>query len=84
METQSIEIKEFDIERIRKELPHGAIIVIAKKANVLPQTVSRALLGDKRSSKLPQIIKATAEYLAAYKKEVNEAKEAINAVLNPV
>ena len=70
-----------DLEEIRKQLPHGAIVEIAKKAGVLPQTVSRALRGDKRSPKLPDIIKATAGYLAEKKTKEKEALEAMNQAM---
>jgi len=72
-----------DLTAIRELLPHGAIVQIAKKAGVLAPTVSRAMYGDKRSPKLPDIIKATAEYLAEYKAKENEAVQAFNEVMNP-
>ena len=72
-----------DLKAIRELLPHGAIVQIAKKAGVLAPTVSRALHGDKRSPKLPDIIKATAEYLAEYKAKEREALEAISEAMNP-
>jgi Transcriptional regulators len=70
-----------DMEAIREQLPHGAIVQIAKKAGVLTSTASRALHGDKRSPKLPEIIKATAEYLEAYNAKKREAQKAMERVL---
>jgi len=67
---------------IRKMLPHGAIIKIATRAGVLAPTVSRALKGDTRSPKLPEIIKATAEYLTEFKEKENEAIQALYEALN--
>ena len=72
-----------DLTMIRAKLPHGAINEIAKRAGVLAPTVSRALNGDTRSPKLPEIIKAIAEYLKEYKAKQTEAVNALNEVLNP-
>lgn len=65
-----------DLQAIRKELPHGAILAISKKAEVRTSTVSRALRGDKTSPKLPEIIKATAEVYGDYREKMNEAERA--------
>ncbi len=72
-----------NLEQVRKELPTGAVKTIAEKTGYSIGIVWNVLYGRK-SPKEAIILKATAEYLAAYKKEVNEAKEALNAVLNPV
>lgn len=71
-----------DLKAIRKALPHGAIVEIAKRAGVLAPTVSRALMGDTRSPKLPDIIKATAEVLKEFKDKEREAFQELNQVLN--
>lgn len=70
-----------DLTEVRKQLPHGAIVEIAKRAGVLTPTVSRALYGDKRSPKLPEIIKAVAEFLAEYKAREQAAIKAFNEVM---
>lgn len=72
-----------DLKEIRKQLPHGSVKIIAEKVGVNIGTVSRALSGDKRSPKLPEIIKATAEYLAEFKAKENAAFDALNKVVNP-
>lgn len=72
-----------DLKEVRKQLKHGSVVLIAQKAGVNVGTVSRALSGDKRSPKLPDILKATAEILAEYKAKELEAMEAINEVMNP-
>lgn len=74
-------IESIDLTAIRELLPHGAIVQIAKKAGVLAPTVSRAMYGDKRSPKLPEIIKATAEYLEEYNAKKREAQKAMERVL---
>ena len=71
-----------NLTSIKAMLPYGAIVDIAKRAGVLAPTVSRALKGDSRSPKLPEIIKATAEYLREYKAKENEANQALNEALN--
>lgn len=71
-----------DLTGIREQLPHGAIVQIAKRAGVLAPTVSRALMGDKRSPKLPEIMKAASEYLSEYKTKEREAVQALNAALS--
>ncbi|WP_159517717.1 helix-turn-helix domain-containing protein [Sunxiuqinia indica] len=71
-----------DLKAIRKQLPHGAIVQIAERAGVLAPTVSRALMGDTRSPKLPEIIKATAEVLKEFKHKEREAFDELNQVLN--
>lgn len=78
----NMNIKNFATSGVRDQLPHGAIVQIAKRAGVLTQTVSRALKGDTRSPKLPEIIKATAEYLKEYKAKENEANQALDEALN--
>jgi len=67
---------------IKGQLPHKAIVDIARRAGVLAPTVSRALKGDTRSPKLPEITKATAEYLKEYKARENEANKALDEALN--
>jgi DNA-binding LacI/PurR family transcriptional regulator len=71
-----------ELSGIRNELPHGAIIEIAKRAGVLAPTVSRALMGDNRSPKLPEITKATAEFLKEYREKQNEATKALTEALS--
>ena len=67
---------------IRGQLPHGAIAEIARRAGVLIPTASRALSGDTRSPKLPEITKAAAEYLTEYKAKQREATRALNDLMN--
>jgi hypothetical protein len=74
---------ENDLTSIRKQLPHGAVIEIAKRAGVLAPTVSRALMGDKRSPKLPEITIEAAKYLSEFKARETEAAKALNEVLHP-
>lgn len=71
-----------DLTGIRNELPHGAVVEIAKRAGVLAPTVSRALMGDTRSPKLPEIIKATAEFLKEYRERKNAATKALTEALS--
>lgn len=72
-----------ELQEIRKELPPGAMIDIAEKANVSKSTVSRYLAG-KITGFNPQILTAIAEYLAEYKAKEREAIRAIHEILNPV
>jgi len=72
-----------ELQEIRKELPPGAMIEIAEKANVSKSTVSRFLAG-KITGFNPKILNAIAEYLTEYKAKEREAMRAIKAVLNPV
>lgn len=67
---------------IKMRLPHGAIVEIAKRAGVLPPTVSRALNGDTSSPKLPEIISATAYYLKDYNEKLTSATKTLNDVLS--
>lgn len=71
------ELKNVELSALRKMLPHGAINEIAEKAGVKAPTVSRAFKGDKRSPKLPDIVKATAEYFTEYRAKQEEANRAI-------
>lgn len=71
-----------DLTSVRNELPHGAIVEIANRAGVLPPTVSRALMGDTRSPKLPEITKATAEFLKEYRERKNAATKALTEALS--
>ena len=73
--------KDIDLTALRAQLPHGAIVDIAKRAKVNPPTVSRAMHGDKRSPKLPDIIKATADYLEEYKTKEKEAAQALKKAI---
>lgn len=70
-----------NLKAIRKELPHGSILAISKKAEVRTSTVSRALNGDKRSPKLPEIIKATVEVYKDYRNKLNEAEKELNELI---
>lgn len=74
-------IQSFDLTGIKEQLPHGAIAQIARTAGVLAPTVSRALNGDKRSPKLPDIIKATADFLTEYRAKEKAAATALNQLL---
>lgn len=67
---------------IKEQLPHGAVVEIAKRAGVLAPTMSRALMGDIRSPKLPEMMKATAEYLTEYKIKTKEAAKLLNEAIN--
>ncbi len=71
-----------NLEQLRKELPVGTAAKIAATMGVSVGSVWNVLHG-KKSPKEAMILKATAEHLAACKKEVKEAREAINAVLEP-
>jgi hypothetical protein len=71
-----------DFTQLRKELPTGSVAQIAKNTGVSVASVWHVLYG-KKSPKEAKILKATAEHLAACKKEVKEAREAINAILEP-
>lgn len=71
-----------ELTGIRNELPHGAVVEIAKRAGVLAPTVSRALMGDTTSRKLPEIIKATAEFLKEYRERKNAASKALEEALS--
>lgn len=71
-----------DLTTIRKDLPHGAINEIAKKAGVTNITVSRAFSGDTRSPKLPEVQKAVAEFITEWKKKKKEAERALQTALN--
>ncbi len=71
-----------DLKAVKEMLPHGAINIIAKKAGVLAPTVTRAMNGDTRSPKLPDIINAVAEYLAEYKAKEQAAIQSLNKVLS--
>jgi len=71
-----------DLTSIKKQLPRGAIAEIARRAKVLPPTVYRALTGDKRSSKLPDIIIAAVNYLDEYRAKEKEADKVLNRVLS--
>jgi predicted transcriptional regulator len=74
-----------ELKEIRKQLPHGAIREISKRAKVTEGLVSRIYNGQlKNSPKEPKIKKATAEYLAEYKTKEREANEALKAALNAV
>lgn len=72
-----------EMQEVKKQLPFGAINEIAKRAGVLAPTVSRALNGDTRSPKLPEIMTAIAEYLTEYKAKKQEAQKALKNALNP-
>ncbi len=70
-----------DLQAIRKELPHGSILAISKRAEVTTSTVSRALRGDKTSPKLPNIINATVEVYGEFRAKMNEAERAFNELM---
>ena len=68
---------------IVKELPYGAIKEVAARTNLSTSTVSQVFKHNKKSSKLPEILKAAAEYLEEYKAKEREAMTALNKALSP-
>ncbi len=71
-----------DLQEIKKQLPSGAIIEIAKRANTAPSTVCQAFKGKVNSAKKIVIMNATAEYLSEFKAQEREAMEALQNAMS--
>jgi len=71
----------FSIQEIKTQLPHGAIKEIAKKSGIGYCTVSKVFNGERKTNKLPEILKATAEYLAEYKAKEKAALQEITEAM---
>ena len=63
------------LDKIKEELPFGAISEIAKRSEVSYQTVTRVLQGK---SKNIRVMKAITDYL----KEMNDNTQSFNSVAN--
>jgi predicted transcriptional regulator len=71
-----------ELQEIKKQLPHGAIREIAKRAKVTEGLISRVFNGKiEKSPHEPEILKVTAEYLTEYKAKEKEAIAAIQAAI---
>ena len=66
-----------ELREIRKKLPSGAIKEIARRTNTSTSTVCVVLKEKRETPRKPEILQATAEYLAEYKTKEREAKEAL-------
>ena len=73
----------FDIETIRKELPHGTIGRISKETGIDRNSISRTLHGDTKSPNYPEIIKAIAKHYTDFKARKEEALKALSNALSP-
>lgn len=73
-----------EIKKIRKQLPTGAIKEIAKRTGLSTTLISLTMQGKSRPQKLPEILRATAEFLSEYKARELEAMQAIQEILNPL
>lgn len=72
-----------DLSDVRKRLPHGAVKAISHRSGIGYYTVLRVLNGDTNSQHLPEVLKATAQYLAEFKSKTTKAMKSISAALNP-
>lgn len=70
-----------ELQELKKELPNGAIKEIARRAGLSTTTISQALKGKIKTSKSPEIMKATAEYLTEYRTREREAMQALKRAL---
>jgi hypothetical protein len=74
-----------DLQEVKKQLPYGAIIEIAKRTKISQGLVSRIFNGQLANSpKEPEILHATTEYLAEYIAKKKKANEALNEVLKNI
>ncbi|KAA6335038.1 hypothetical protein EZS27_016701 [termite gut metagenome] len=73
-----------NLQEIKKQFPRGAIREIAKRSKTSTGLISRVFNGEIKSPKEPEILQATAEYLAEYKAKKQKAKEALNDALQDI
>ncbi len=71
-----------EITKIKNELPHGAIKVIAGKTGYSTSTICQILKGNK-SPKRATVLTTAAEYLTEYKTKELEAMQALSEAMNP-
>jgi transcriptional regulator with XRE-family HTH domain len=71
-----------ELKNITKQLPKGSISEIASRTKLSKTTISTVLQGKVNCKRKPEILKATAEYLAEYKAKEREAKEALQKAMN--
>lgn len=69
------------LQEIRKELPHGAIREIAKRAELTDGLISKIFSGKVTSPKESRVLMITAKYLAEYKANEKAATEALQKAL---
>lgn len=70
-----------ELQELKKELPTGAIKEIARRSGFSTATISQAFNGKIKTSKRPEIMKATAEYLTEYRSKEREAMQALKQAL---
>lgn len=73
----------FDIKKVKTELPHGAIGVIAKRSGIGRNTISQVLKGKTRSPQYTEAVKAIAEYAAEFKAKEAEAMKELSQAVSP-
>ena len=70
-----------NLQKIKNQLPNGAIKAIAEKAKVSEALVSLIFNGKSNSRKKTEVMHATAEYLTDYKAKEKEAAEALKEAI---
>lgn len=67
---------------VRKRLPHGSVKAISNRSGIGYYTVLRVLNGDTSSQHLPEVLKATGQYLTECKTKTIKAMKAISEAMN--
>lgn len=70
-----------DLQAVRSQLPYGAIKTIAKKVGLHQPTVSNIFSGLPHE-KLPDVLKAAADIIAAIKAKERDAMQAISEAMS--
>lgn len=72
-----------NLQELKKQLPHGAISLIAKRAGVTITMVSLVLSGKvSKCSKIAEIITEAAKIAEEHKAKMREAEQALQKALN--
>ncbi len=77
--------QQIDLKEVKKQLPHGAIKAIADKTGIYQPAISNVFNGiGKPPKRLPEILEAAAEIIAANKAKERKALEAIQSAMSGI
>ena len=74
-----------DLKEVKKQLPHGAFKAISEKTGINQPAISNVFNGiGKPTKRLPEILEAAAEIIAANKAKERKALEAIQSAISEI